>query len=370
MWFVLGLMSLVVFFSYRLFRKLYWAWGWTDDLGYLKNKGQPYKTRHSSHKETHWFRFAVVCPPGFHFRIKRETKWDRFAKRIGLSIEQQLDDPEFDESLYLVSDDPALAGELSQVAELRQVIKALFRDPNMRTLVCEGRHLVAELKTNAPFAPLEYSTGERGRLIVSALQELALALTWVAEVHGTQRRDSYALRAALLVSLASATLVLGFVEFFRLFQLERGDVMLDAIGLFGLSALAAAVILFLLLGGAAALLRGSSHAHIVMWEVLVSGGLGLLMSTYAVARDINCEWDGEAAKPLMVEVTRKYQGYRRKYGTYYQIYLSPLDSGARLPERLEVSYSVYALAEAGGRLVVHVKAGYLGYRWIGAITRP
>jgi hypothetical protein len=370
MWFVLGLVSLVVFFGYRLFRKLYWAWGWTDDHGHQKHNGEPYKTRHTSHKETHWFRFAVVCPPEFHFRIKRETMWDRFAKRIRLSVEQQLKDPEFDESFYLVSDDPALAGELAQLDELRQVIKALFRDPNMHTLVCEGRHLVAELKTSGPLAPAEYDGGDRGRLIVSALQELARVLAWVTEVHGAKRRDFYALRAALLVSVASAMLALGFVELFRLFQFERGDVMLDAADMLGFSALVAAVVLFFLLGATATLLRGSSHAHIVMWEVLISGGLGLLMSGYALARDINTEWDDQVATPVVVEVTRKHQGYRRKRGTYYQIYFTPVDGGARLPGRLEVPRSVYALAVEGEQLVVHVKPGYLGYRWIGAISRP
>lgn len=370
MWFSLGLVSLAVFFGYRLFRKLYWAWGWNDDHGYQQNNGQPYKTRHGSYKGTYWFRFAVVCPPGFQFRIKRETRWDRFAKHIGLSVEQQLDDPEFDEHLYFVSDDSVLASELSQVPELRQVIKTLFRDPNMRTLVCEGQHLVAEIKTKAELRPHDYAIGERGYLIISALQALTQALTWVAEIHGAKRRDSYALRAALLISFASATLVLGGLELFRIFQLERSDVMLDPTGLFRFSTLAALAVLFLLLGGAAAMLRGSSHAHIVMWELLISGGLGLIMSAYAIARDINCEWDREIAKPHVVEVTRKYQGYRRKYGTYYHIYLRYSEGGTLLPERLEVSRDVYALAEPGESLAVQVKGGYLGYRWIESITRP
>lgn len=370
MWFALGLISLTIFFGHRLFRKLYWAWGWTDDHGQQTLNGQTYKTRHSSHKGVHSFRFAVVCPPGFHFRIKRETGWDRFAKHIGLSVEQQLDDPEFDEHFYLVSDDPALASELAQLSELRQVIKAMFRDPNMRALRCEGRHLMAELKATGTSVSAEYGFGKSGRLVVSALQELSRALAWVAELHGAKYRDAYVLRAALLVSLASATLVLGIVEVFRLIQFERGDVMLDAVELFGTSTLAAATVLFLLLAITAALLRGSSHAHIVMWEVLVSGGFGLLLSAYAVARDINCEWDGQMSTPVMVEVERKYKGHRRKRGTYYQIYLSPVAGGTPLPKRLEVSYRVYALAEPGERLVVHIKPGYLGYRWISAIKRP
>jgi hypothetical protein len=370
MWFALGLVSLAAFFGYRLFRKLYWAWGWTDDRCYQRHNGERYKTRHSNHKGTYWFRYAVVCPPGFHFRIKRETGWDRFAKRIGLSVEQQLDDPDFDAHLYLVSDDPVLADELSKLPELRQVIKALFHDPNMRVLRCEGRHLMVEVKTASGQATAQYDNGHQGGLIVSALQEFARVLAWIAEIHGGKQRDAYAWRAVLLVSLASATLALGIVELIRLFQFESRDVMLDSAGLFATSSLAAGLVLFLLLGAAAALLRGSSHAHIVMWEVLISGGLGLLMAGYAMARDINNEWGDQIATPVIVEVTRKYQGYRRKRGAYYQIYLTPVNANNALPRRLEVSYSVYALAQPGEHLVVHVKPGYLGYRWIGAISRP
>lgn len=370
MWFALGLVSLTAFFAYRFWRKRYWAWGWSDDHGHLRLGKRRYKTRHSENKGTHRFGYAVACPPGLYFRIKRETRWDRWAKSVGLSVERQLGDPGFDTALYLVSDDPAWCAELEQVPALRRVVKALFQDPNLRAVTCEGRHLWAEVQLQSASAPGTYLNGAAARNIVAALHGIADSLEILAGEHGTRRRDPYALRAMLLVSLSSALLMLAGVELFRIFWLERGDLMLDGAGLFGFSALAAGAALFLLLLMSAAWLRGSSHAHIVMWEILLSGGAGLIMSGYALARDVNCGWDQAMAAPQVVTVTDKRTGYRRKYGTYYQLDFDAAAQQAGIPHSIEVDGGTYRRAVAGEHVVIFVKPGYLGYRWIESIQHP
>lgn len=370
MWFVLGIVSLTSFFAYRLWRKYYWAWGWTDDQGDQRHGKRRYKTRHGENKGSHRFGYAVIVPPGLYFRVKRESRWDRWAKAFRLSVEYQLDDSDFDASLYLVSDDPAWCAELAQVPELRRVVKALFQDPNFRGLTCEGRHLSADVQVRGQEAAAPYLYGEAVKNIVAALFGIADRLEALSAQHGSRRRDPYALRAIVLVSMASAMLMLGGLELFRIFWLERGQVMIDGTGLFAFSSLTAGTVLFLLLVSAAAWLRGSSHAHVVMWEVLISGGLGLITSSYALARDVNCNWDQALATRHAVTVVGKHTGHRRKYGTYYKLQLDAGADGVGMPGSIEVDAGTYRKAVTGEHLVILVKPGHLGYRWIEAIVRP
>lgn len=369
MWFVLGIVSFSGFFAYHLWRKIFWAWDWTDDTGTLRHGDRPYKTRHSEHQGTHSFGYAVASPSGFYFRIQRETRWDRWAKKIGLSVEHQLADPEFDSDLYLASDDPPWLAELSRTPELRNVLKAMFRDKNVRSITCEGRHLWVEVQLRSSETPLEYLNGAAARNIVAALDSIAGCLESVAEVSGTRSRDPYVLRAVMLVSLSSALLMLAGVELLRIFRIERADVMIDGWGLFGFSFVVIALVLAGLLLASAAWLKGSSHAHLVMLEILISGGLGLLGSGYALGRDINCEWDRATATPHHLTVAKKYTGYRRKYGTYYKL---EFDAARTIdfPRTIEVNRITYSMATAGKPMVLWIKPGFLGYRWIESVRRP
>jgi hypothetical protein len=362
MWFVLGLVSLTLFVSYRLFRKLHWAWGWTDDLGGFRHGKLRYKFEHTENKGAHRVRFGVLSPKPFHFRIKRETRWDRFAKRLCLSAEQTYNDPEFDESFYVVSDHPQLTRELADEPALRNVFKGLFRDRQLQHIWCEGQHLVAEYHfSQGDGLDGHYEKTEHKAPIVTALHGIADFLSTLDQ--SSRVRDPYIWRAATMVSLASGVLILGFIEVFRFAKLDNFDPLLDAWPLLRQSVLLIAIILMLWLVLAAAWLRGSSHAHIVMTEILVSGGIGLLMCTYFLARDLNCEWDNAPAQVYYVEVIKKHRHYHRKSPDTYSLTIRHLGVGV-LPDSVSVRHGVHAQVSAGQRVELHIKPGRLGHPWV------
>jgi len=367
MWFVLGLVSLTAFVSYRLYRKLHWSWGWEDDHGYLKTNGKRYKLDHTQTKNgNHTFRFGVVCPKEFHFRIKRETAWDRYAKALRLSVEQTFSDPEFDETFYVVSDHPGLAKELSEVEAFRAVFKALFRDKKLRKLTCEGQHLVVEYRFGGDEdSPDHYQKPAAIHGIVSALKEIS---DYLVSLEGTSTaRDPYVWKAAFLVSVASGVLVLGVLELVRFMNIQRFDPLLASWPLIRESLLASLTILFTWLILAAAWLRGSSHAHLVMGEILVSGGLGLLMGTYFLARDLNCEWDSAPAKVHVAEVIAKHHHRHRKSPDTYSLSIEHSGIGT-LPPMIEVSFRDYRKARENELVELHIKPGLIGHPWLQRIT--
>ncbi|MDP1928821.1 MAG: hypothetical protein Q8K62_09970 [Thiobacillus sp.] len=362
MWFVIGLVSLTLVVSYRLYRKLHWAWGWTDDQGAFKHGKIRYKFDHSEHKGAHRVRFGVVSPKPFHFRIKRETRWDRLAKRLHLSIEQIFNDPEFDETFYVVSDHPELTRELAEVPALRNVLKGLFKDKYLRQVWCEGQHLVAEYSFSSSDAQGgHYDTPETAGSIITALHGIADFLSALDRTGKVG--DPYVWRATLLVSLASGVLIVGFMELFRFAKLDNLDPLLDAWPLVRQCLFFVALALAIWLMLAAAWLRGSSHAHVVMTEILVSGGFGLLLGTYFFARDLNCEWDGAPAQVYFAEVIGKQHQRHRKSPDTYSLTIEHRGVGT-LPASIQVRGGVYAQAREGGLIELHIKPGGLGHPWV------
>lgn len=362
MWFALGLVSLTAIVTYRLYRKLHWSWGWTDDLGQLSAKGKRYKLDHNANKGNHTFRFGVVCSKSFHFRIKRETACDRYAKSLRLSVEQSFNDPEFDETLYVVSDNPVLARELSEVAAFRSVLKTLFQDKNLHRLTCEGQHLVAEYRFGGEAgSPDRYQKPAAVHSIVSALHEISDHLASLDDAGAA--RDPYVWKAAFLVSLASGLLFLGLAEWVRFGKIQSFDPLLASWPLFRESLLASVVVLCAWLILAAAWLRGSSHAHIVMGEILVSGGLGLVMGMYFLARDLNCEWDNAPAQVYFAEVVEKHHHRHRKAPDTYSLSIEHRGIGA-LPPTLEVSSRDFNRVREKEGIELHIKPGLMRHPWL------
>lgn len=362
MWFALGIVSLTALVSYRLYRKLHWSWGWKDDQGTFRAGGKRYKLDHNTNRGNHTFRFGVVCPEAFHFRIKRETRWDRYAKALRLSVEQTFNDPEFDETFYVVSDHPVLARQLSEVAALRGVLKALFQDKNLRRLTCEGQHLVAEYRFgDGEGSPDHYQMPDTVHGIVAALHEISDFLASLDNPDGV--RDPYVWRAALLVSLASGMLILGVAELVRFAKIQNVDPLLESWPLFRQSLLVSAVILCAWLLLAAAWLRGGSHAHVVMGEILVSGGLGLLMGSYFLARDLNCEWDDAPAQVYFAEVIAKHHHRHRKSPDTYSLTIEHHGIGT-LPASIQVTAYDYRRVNERDLVELQIKPGLMGHPWL------
>jgi len=364
MWIFLGIVSFLTFFGYGLWRRLSWAIGWPDDNGHLlAPENQRYKFKDTTQKNVRTFYYAVPCAPGVSLRIHRESGWDRFAKKIGLSYEYQFNDPEFDNKLYVVSNAPSFQSRLSRTKALRDALRQLFRDPRLQRIECHGQHVVARYREKVESDAARQADTAEVRQIVIALHSLAESLK-SAKSHGKSRWDIYALRAALLASLSTALLAVGIAEFFRVLLLERTQIMLDVGDLIVFSTVCAAAMLFVLLATTVALLRGSAYAHVILAEVFISGGIGLLMGGYVMVRDINISFDHSVQHMVQADIVGKRSWRGRKSGTHYELRLRGQDGVRSLPGKLEVSYDIYQLAQEGKPITLAIRDGALGYRWV------
>lgn len=364
MWLFLGIVSFSVFFGYGLWRRLSWAIGWTDDKGiYRTAGGQRYKFTDSTNKNVRKFVIAVPCAPGVSLRIHRESWWDRLAKNIGLSYEFQFNDHEFDNQLYVVSNAPAFQLELAETKALRQVLILLFRDARLIRIECHGQHVLAKFQETIKDGKATTPESAEVQRVVAALYGLAETLE-IAKSKTSSIWDVFQLRASLLAVLATSLLLLGSVELFRVYAFERAQIMIDVGDLLTFSTVCAGSVLFVLMAATVVLLRGSSYAHVILAEVLISGGAGLAMGSYVMVRDINISFDQTVQRRVQAEVVDKRTWRGRKSGTHYDLYLKGRDGFQGLPSKLEVSSDVYRQVQAGKPVTLIVRDGALGYRWI------
>jgi hypothetical protein len=364
MWIFLGIVSFVTVFGYGLWRRLTWAIGWPDDRGHLHTtENQRYKFREVVQNNLLTFYYAVPCAQGISLRIHRESGWDRFAKKIGLSCEYQFSDPEFDDELYVVSNAPAFQEELARTRELRDVLRLLFRDRRLQRIECHGQHVVARYREKTTDGAPRKPDHAEVLQTVGALYGIAESLE-AAKLTSTSRWDMYELRAALLASVSTALLAVGIAEFFRVILMERTQIMLDAGDLVAFSTVCAIAMLSALLGATVALLRGSAYAHILLAEIFISGGLGLLMGGYAMARDINISFDHSVQRRVQADIVGKRTWHGRKTGTHYELRLRGQDGVRSLPNNIEVSYAIYQMAQEGKPVTLAIRDGALGYRWV------
>ncbi|HXU94656.1 MAG TPA: hypothetical protein VFP33_13460 [Gallionella sp.] len=364
MWIFLGLVSFVVFFCYGLWRKLSWAIGWPDDTGHLRTpNNQRYKFKDTTEKNVRTFYYAVPCTRGVSLRIHRESKWDRFAKKIGLSFEYQFNDPQFDDELYVVSNASAFQVELAETKALRDVVRLLFRDKRLKRIECHGQHVVARYQEKVESDAVVKPNTAEVHQIVGALYGLADSLD-IAKSKCKSRWDIYELRAALLAALSTAILSLGVMELFRNIFIERAQIVLDMMDLMIFSTICATVVLFVLMTVTVVLLRGSSYAHVILAEVFISGGIGLILGGYVIARDINLSFDQSMQRMVQADIVSKRTWRGRKSGTHYELCLYGHDGIHKIPDKIEVSYSVYQMAQEGKVVTMAIRDGALGYRWV------
>lgn len=364
MWIFLGIVSFTMFFGYGLWRRMTWAIGWPDDNGHLLTAADlRYKFKVTTQNNLRTFYYAVPCAPGVSLRIHRESRWDRLAKKIGLSYEYQFNDPEFDNDLYVVSNAPAFRAELAETKALRDVVRLLFRDPRLKRIECHGQHVVARYQEKIESEVIHKPNKTELQQIIAALYGLSASLK-SAKAKNKSRWDIYELRATLLAALSTALLAVGIAEFFRILLLERTQIMLDVGDLVVFSTLCAVALLFALLTATVALLRGSAYAHVILAEVFISGGIGLLMGGYVMVRDINISFDQSVQRRVHADIVGKRTWRGRKSGTHYELRLSGQDGVRTLPNKIEVSYAIYQLAQEGKPVTLAVRDGALGYRWV------
>jgi hypothetical protein len=115
----IGLLLLLIF---RLFQ---FGQRWRGSAGKIVTVGGDpvrVKIHRGKHKNVRGVRVTLDVCDRFRFMLRPESAFDRFAKRFGIAHEWETGDYEFDEKVFIVSEDPLLLETRSTDREFRALI--------------------------------------------------------------------------------------------------------------------------------------------------------------------------------------------------------------------------------------------------------
>jgi len=367
MWFAFGLVTLLLGFTISMIARS--RAGWKGDR---RGGGEvpAYEFQQVFYKKRLTrVRIGMPAPKSLQFRVRKERGHDRFFKAMGISVEIQVSDPQFDDAVYLESDVEALGWMLMQNSELRAAIVNIFLQADAsrfkKVLIrCSHGRVWIEV------APRDAEAVIAADSLATHLGVLAKALT----THRTmleQQEDPFVRRAILVLSISTATAVLGIYGLIR-GGTGRTDI-LDSWQLFVACVVPGAIGLGIFVALIVAFLGRSSRTHLVLVEAVLVGGVGFVLGLFGLAREMNVEFDPSPAQSIEIsgartehKITRGRRGSRNHH--YYLHIADWRVSRQGAPLRLELSSEQFRQLENQRNVTLHVKSGSLGFEWVESIV--
>lgn len=294
---------------------------------------------------------ATAVPTDGEVRITGETGFDRLCKSVGLAVEIQADDPDFDDTCYVRTD----AVEFTQ---------AYLQDPIKRVAVVDLRRLgfpevcLADRRIEVRWVGFDPAKDDRPDLAVDAAARLILLSRNLpapqpefAARTGTWRKRWQVVLWLLLVAFA-----LTIFSLFAYTPLHFGSLLSRAaVPLFlGWPAFAFVSVV---------LLRGTSRSH-TAWGALMFGAILLFppgaLGTVALVNGLT---DGSPPVPHDARIVRKYTTKSKSTTNYHVECQSWSEPGETVSFR--VGAAEYAgVVEGKSHLRVTTRAGGLGVEWL------
>lgn len=367
MWFAFGFITLITFSIFFGYRRLRASWkgiqAETDGISWQ------YELCKDNYRVTDVL-IGIEAPKGYEFSFKHERWYDRLCKAIGLSVEYQVGNAEFDDLVYIVSDDNHLHRQVSANPTIVDAVLRIFRLDAVRhrskveALHCSSGRLWLRIDARRGFG--EGNVAALGREVVPWMQKISDALSSAPTSGDSKWRDAFVMKAAVTLAISSGLAINGGVHVMRLiwtkipFTIDSTALLMDALVIGALVIVALVVATVLVLGG-------SARAHLVLIEILVVGSFGAMATALTELRDANIELDRSAAVTYQARTLEK-RVERTRHWRHYYLYVEDWN-GEERRRKVEVPSSFYYQVYIGEQLVIRQKPGFLGYRWVEALEK-
>jgi hypothetical protein len=309
-------------------------------------------TRNSSGKSE----ISIDAGASFDFSLEHESKGHRFAEMLGFTRKWQTDDPDFDQEIYIASDDPEFYDRLHASADMRRAALNIFLQGANSISARSGR-LVVSLRRISPLPD-----DETAEAVVKNLNDIKRLLPQPEMLGDAPVLHPNALRAKIFNNAVWGSFILGCMASFAL--IVQPTFVVSQLRLLVLAAGAGLVVIFVTLAVINILFRGSSLGYDVLKNFLARGVAGIAICSYAGLYFINETYDSSTVGIHDQAIVDKYITYGRHNSTYYHLRLVDWHAPGS-SYSFVVNSSTYNQARAGRdmlRLFIH--SGYFDCEWI------
>ncbi len=318
--------------------------------------------------QTYWFEFFeggknspsylkvwLECPSSGSFKLRPENAFDRFFKRLGIAVEIQTGDRDFDETTYVSTDEVAFAHRFLAPPEKREAALGLIRQ-GFKEVSHDGKTMEAK---RTPFSfgeQLDRQTVENAVQYLIPLCRNLPGETYEGRIGGT---PAWKIQRNVLLGVSGAAAAIGLV--LTLWGSEAYP-PLDGGALMALSLRYSAPTLLVFLVLSVALLRGRSSSHLELVFVTLLSAFGAIVGGFGAVAVLNGSLDrGEATPHDAVVLDRRKTSGRSQ--SHYVTVESWREGGDG--EEVEVWEGLYdGAGRRGARLRVVTRPGHLGFEWV------
>ncbi|HZF15851.1 MAG TPA: hypothetical protein VE046_07940 [Steroidobacteraceae bacterium] len=312
-------------------------------------------------------RLALDAPDGLRFVLRREKFYDRCGKALGLAREWETHDREFDESIFILSDDRVLCEALSVDEELRRAVMTLFKDPQMRSVECAGGRIWIVL------VPVAQDHGKLPDLLVAeALMPLyrpllARVRDRLVDLHARAwdgERDPGDSRSRTMMFVATGVGVAGMVAF--VLQMNQAALPRQLIyeHIDHLAAVLAGSVVVIALLALFLLVGRTSRTHLVAFALLLAlAPASWLAGRYGYTYR-NEKLDAGPATDYLTRIDDTYSRSGKSRSYYLVVHAWP---DGRFEQTLQVKSAVFSAFKAGDCARFELHGGSLGDPWLAAI---
>jgi len=321
------------------------------------HEGITYRYKHfrGTDKAPPHFSITIPCSTPGAFTLKPETKFDRFFKKLGVNVEIDTHDPDFDETVYITSDTIPFTRQFLEKSENRRSIQDLF-SLGFNLLKHDGKTLTATWQNFPRQTRMETATMEKAvALMAVPVHNLPKITTYETEEPSTWKlKRLFAFAFPILVTVTG---IVALILTFDTYEpLDPGKVFVNS--------LQYSLPLFVLFTWFSIhLLKGRSSSHRELITVFFICLFGFPLAGFGFNGYLNGVLDENPPAVHEVLVVNKYYSKSKNSYSYYARVESWREPEST--EKLKVSKSYYNSLQPGTSVItITTKPGKFGFEWI------
>ncbi len=320
--------------------------------------GAPYQVKFTKRRKGGGgtLRISVRVNSRAEFKITKESVVAKLGKAIGLAVELQSGDPQFDKAFYLCTDSPKFTSNLLQNPEVRGNIAKLLGG-EFHTLRHDGSELFTTLLSGS--SAVQNDTA----LIHAAVESLNRIAAEISKTRslGEDHLLSSSTKRTIVNSICAAVVLLGIV-FIVWGSNSYEPVSSSAVWLGAFPAVS--ILLVSSLVGMFLFVRGRSSSTSEFLRFFACALLGIPMCGYGITTIINGRGDSGEARVYTQVISDRYTTKSKKKGTKYHIRYNSWhrEDGALTRTVSQQQYN--SISPGRSSIQFSIKPGTLGYEWI------
>lgn len=303
-----------------------------------------------------YFNVTIVCPSSGSFRITRESRFDRFFKKLGICVKLETHDQEFDKTFFITTDAVGFTRELFSKAEKRGLVMDIFAK-GFTEIKYDGKKMMVNWVSFPRNKLMEVKAVEE---IASLLGQLGRGMPHISE-YETESRENAGLKQKLFIAYAVpillliagiAGLAIGLTSYI---PLDEGKIILNSFKY-------SIPCLFLFLWAMIMLLKGRTSSHRELIPAMILSILGFILGGMGGEITLNGWLDKGKPTAHEARVINKYYSKSKNSFTYYAVVESWREG--QYYEKLKVGESFYDYLEPDESIIITTKPGKFGFEWL------